>query len=101
MDNAFNFQLSEDKILSKLAIDIGITSFIGLYNYIHKLPYGRNSNRYDLELVIKEKKGTCSSKHAYLKQVAIENGLEQLSLWIGIYKMNTKNTKSIKKTQNS
>ncbi|WP_299116625.1 hypothetical protein [uncultured Winogradskyella sp.] len=95
MDNSFSFQLSKDKTLSKLVIDLGITSFIDLYKHVHQLPYGRNSNRSDLELVIKEKMGTCSSKHAFLKQVAIENDFDKLSLWIGIYKMNAKNTKGI------
>ena len=95
MDNSFNFQLSKSKVLSKLVIDLGMTSFFDLYKHVHQLPYGRNSNRYDLELVIKEEMGTCSSKHAFLKQVAIENNFDKLSLWIGIYKMNAKNTTGI------
>lgn len=95
MDKSFSFQLSKDKPLSKLAIDIGILSYIELFNYTHQLPYGRNSNRKNLELVISEAKGTCSSKHAFLKQVAVENNFEALSLWIGIYKMNAYNTKGI------
>jgi len=33
-------------------------------SYIRNLPYGRTSNRTDLGTVIKENKGTCSSKHA-------------------------------------
>ncbi|GGI57373.1 hypothetical protein [Winogradskyella haliclonae] len=95
MDKSFNFQLSKNNALSKLVLNLGMTSFIDLYNHVHQLPYGRNSNRYDLELVIKEEMGTYSSKHAFLKQVAIENNFDKLSLWIGIYKMNAKNTTGI------
>ncbi|ARV08633.1 hypothetical protein BTO05_02880 [Winogradskyella sp. PC-19] len=95
MDKSFNFRLSKDKPLSKIAIGHGILRFNDLYNHVHQLQYGRNSNRKNLELIITEAKGTCSSKHAFLKQVAIENDFEALSLWIGIYKMNAENTKSI------
>jgi hypothetical protein len=62
-------------------------------NFVKQIPYGRNSNRYDFSLIISENKGTCSSKHAYLKDFAIKNNIPNVQLIIGIYKMNEQNTK--------
>jgi hypothetical protein len=41
--------------------------FEALIEKVKNIPYGRNSNRTDFSLVISENKGTCSSKHAFLK----------------------------------
>ena len=62
---------------------------------INNLPYGRNSSRNDLSLVLSEQRGTCSSKHAYLKQFALDNNIEGVKLILGMYKMNHKNTPTI------
>ncbi|MFI0491896.1 hypothetical protein [Flavobacterium sp.] len=61
--------------------------------FVKNLPYGRNSSRTDLSLIITENKGTCSSKHAYLKDFADKNGIPNIKLVVGIYKMNELNTK--------
>jgi len=66
-----------------------------LVSYIKELPYGRISNREDLTLVLSEQKGSCSSKHALLKTVAVENQMEDVGLFIGIYKMTRENTPGI------
>ncbi|TXD80565.1 hypothetical protein ESY86_20430 [Subsaximicrobium wynnwilliamsii] len=66
-----------------------------LIQFVRKLPYGRNANRTDFELVIKEKKGSCSSKHALLKKVADLNNIKNVKLILGIYKMNRQNTPNI------
>ncbi len=60
--------------------------------FVKQIPYGRNSNRKDFSLVISENKGTCSSKHAYLKDFANKNNIPNVQLFIGIYKMNEQNT---------
>jgi aspartate/tyrosine/aromatic aminotransferase len=46
-------------------------------------------------LIIPEQKGTCSTKHAFLKQLAIEQQQEKITLCIGIYQMNEINTKGV------
>ena len=66
-----------------------------LVSYIKELPYGRISNREDLTLVLSEQKGSCSSKHVLLKTVAVENQMEDVGLFIGIYKMTRENTPGI------
>ena len=67
-------------------------SFENLIEKVKKIPYGRNANREDFSLVISENKGTCSSKHAFLKDYANRNYIENVALFIGIYKMSEKNT---------
>lgn len=64
-------------------------------DFIQKLPYGRNSNRFDPSLVILEMKGTCSSKHAALKMLAEENDIRNVKLILCLYKMSALNTKGV------
>ena len=94
-NNTFNFRIESKNELSQLVRNEGITDWVLLVEFISSLPYGRNENRYDLTLVIKEKKGTCSSKHAFLKAIALENHQEDVKLILGLYKMNNQNTPRI------
>lgn len=90
-----NYQLtSEDKLTATIK-NSGIESWNELIEFVKKLLYGRNSNRVDFGLVISEKKGSCSSKHAFLKKVADLNKVENVKLVLGIYKMNQLNTPNI------
>jgi hypothetical protein len=66
--------------------------FETLIGKVKNIPYGRNANRYDFSLVLSENTGTCSSKHAFLKDFADNNGIENVKLYIGIFKMNEANT---------
>lgn len=66
-----------------------------LIEKVKHIPYGRNSNRTDFSLVLKENKGTCSSKHAFLKDYADLNQIENVKLFIGLFKMNEQNTPKI------
>ena len=75
------------------AIKIKAVNFENLIETVKNIPYGRNANREDFSLLITENKGTCSSKHAFLKDYASKNNIKNVSLFIGIYKMNEKNTK--------
>ncbi|WP_445717344.1 hypothetical protein [Flavobacterium sp.] len=69
--------------------------FKELIDKVKNIPYGRNANRYDFSLVLSENKGTCSSKHAFLKDFADKNEIENVKLYIGIFKMNEVNTPKI------
>lgn len=66
-----------------------------LLEIVRNLPYGRNSNREDLSLVWKEQKGTCSSKHAFLKLIAELNAIPNIKLILGMYKMSASNTRNL------
>ena len=46
-------------------------------------------------MVLSEKKGTCSSKHALLKSIADFNNVPNINLIIGIYRMTESNTPKI------
>ncbi|MEM7087341.1 MAG: hypothetical protein AAF489_14230 [Bacteroidota bacterium] len=74
---------------------LNIYDWATLTAFVQNLPYGRNKNRSDFSLVISERKGSCSSKHAYLKEIAQRNNLNDVQLIMGIYKMNPKNTPGI------
>ncbi|WP_297868252.1 hypothetical protein [uncultured Flavobacterium sp.] len=67
-------------------------NFDELIEKVKNIPYGRNANRYNFSLVLSENKGTCSSKHAFLKDFADKNEIENVKLYIGIFKMNEVNT---------
>lgn len=85
---------AEDE-LTNLVRENGIANWAELIAFVKQLPYGRNQNRHDLSLVLKEGKGTCSSKHAFLKAIADANQFDQVKLILGMYKMNHMNTPAI------
>ncbi len=95
MDASFNFNLLNEQPLSKLCLNKHLTHFESVCQYIKQLPYGRNANKTQLSLVMSEEKGTCSTKHAFLAQIARENGFSGIILYIGIYSMNNINTPGI------
>jgi len=90
-----DFKLTSKDKLTELAKSSGINSWNELTEFIKNLPYGRNKNRTDFGLVLSEKKGTCSSKHALLKSIADLNKISNIKLVIGIYRMNELNTPKI------
>jgi len=73
--------------LSDECVDRGIISFQSLIEWVEQLPYKRNSNRADYSMVLSEECGTCSTKNALAKAVAIENGWDDVQLFIGIYQL--------------
>ncbi len=90
-----DYILNSNDQLTLLLKHKGVSTWNELTRYIKYLPYGRHTNRTDLSLVIKEQKGTCSSKHALLKHIANLNVMPDVKLILGIYKMNASNTPKI------
>lgn len=90
--------LSSEDPLTNLVREKSIDTWSDLLDFTQKLAYGRNQNREDFSLVVRESKGTCSSKHAFLKKLADLNGLENVKLVLGIYKMDHTNTPKIQST---
>lgn len=95
MHKMSNTALKSDDVLTQQIIAKGIITWEQLIEYTKQLPYGRNTNRTDLRLVFTEQKGTCSSKHAFLKKVASLNNIPNVKLILAIYKMSEANTKGI------
>lgn len=85
---------STDDLTTDL-LESGVVSWDDIVRSVQCFHYGRNSIRNDLNLVWYERKGSCSSKHAFLKHVADLNKLPNIELILAFYKMNNKNTPGI------
>lgn len=72
----------------------GITDYQAAGRYLQALPYGRTANRADFGAVLREGKGTCSTKHALLAALAQEQELVVV-LTLGIYEMHERNTPGV------
>ncbi len=94
----FNFQINPGKSISEKFLEIGITDFISASSFVRQLPYRRNTDKYDLMKIFRENCGTCSTKHALLKELANENSIPGIRLMLGIYRMNEQNTPDIGNT---
>ncbi|MBH8599222.1 MULTISPECIES: transglutaminase domain-containing protein [unclassified Thermoactinomyces] len=73
---------------------LGVQTFQEASCYLQTLPYGRNADRVDARSVLREGKGTCSTKHALLAMLAEENNIP-VRLMVGIYLMNKANTPDV------
>jgi len=89
MDN-FNvfpdIRIAEDGPVAKVFLDLGIKTLQEACRYVQALPYGYNSNRDELMILFKEKKGTCTTKHAVIGTLAQELALP-VHKKVGIYAM--------------
>jgi hypothetical protein len=95
MDKLYRSSILSNEQLSAELLVLGISNFGEALNYIKQLPYGRNSNRSDFHLVLKEQKGTCSTKHAFLATLAEENNFSDVKLYLGIFKMCEENVPGV------
>ena len=83
---------AEDVTESFLAL--GLRDYRAAARHVNRIPYGGNRSRTDVLAALREGCGTCITKHALLKQLAIEQGLE-VALIIGIYEMTESNTPGV------
>ena len=73
---------------------LGLGDYREAARHVRGLPYGRTSDRSDWRLVLEEGRGTCSTKHALLAELASENG-RPVSLVLGVYEMDGANTPGV------
>ena len=71
-----------------------IADFRAAGRYLQELPYGRTADRADFRAVLREGRGTCSTKHALLAALAQEQELAVV-LTLGIYEMHERNTPGV------
>lgn len=71
--------------ISKKILELGIKSFKDACDYVHNIEYGYNSNYDDKMILFKEKKGTCTTKHAVIAGLAEELNIP-LFKNVGVYK---------------
>lgn len=81
------------KPVSQQFIDRGAVDFHQACDYVWRLPYGRTQGS-ELFSVLREGRGTCSSKHGLLKVLADELSLG-VDLVLGIYQMAEANTPGV------
>lgn len=91
-----NFNLTTSGIISNHFVKNDITTFHEAIKYIRQLHYGRSKLHYPLN-ILKDKKGTCSTKHACIKQIAQENNINSIKLHLCIYSMSEENTPGVGK----
>jgi hypothetical protein len=77
--------------LSFLFLQKGIHTFQQATEYIRGLPFKRNTDKSDPLCVLNDGFGTCGTKHATLRRLAEEQGLMDVDLVIGIFKMSAHN----------
>lgn len=90
-----DFAITGSGPLSRLARSYTFSRFAGVSEAVRALPYGRNRARGDIAAVLKEQRGTCSSKHRFLAALAHECGHTDVQLMVGLYEMSERNTPGI------
>lgn len=76
--------LTEAGAMSRKFLELGVKSFHEACKYVHELPYGYNSDREDMMILFRENKGSCTTKHGVIAELAGELGLPVVKT-IGIY----------------
>ncbi len=89
-----NVPLAEHGPLSSAFLHRGATTSRTAALLVWGLPYGRTSKSSDLNLVLTEGRGTCSSKHALLCALARETQLP-VNLVLGFFEMDEENTPGV------
>lgn len=74
---------------------VGVFDFRHAAAYLNQLPYGRNTYREDGRAVLKDGRGTCSTKHALLAALAAEQGIDDISLTLGMFEMTERNAPGV------
>ncbi|TCK85677.1 hypothetical protein [Albibacterium bauzanense] len=98
MNKLPNFDIKPNGEISREFLSRNMFTFYQAIEFIRNLSYGRNLNKEDLITVFTDNKGTCSTKHAVLKQLAHENHFNDIKLMLGVFKMNAKNTPKVAQT---
>jgi hypothetical protein len=80
--------------ISAAFIQSGSLDYRAAARSVSRLRYGRNSSAHDPLVVLREGRGTCSTKHALLRRLAAEQDLE-IALVVGIYEMSGQNTPGV------
>src|SRR5690349_19726815 len=81
-----NVKLNSALPISAQFLQLGIDNLYSAIQYVNNLHYAPPSEKFNWQLVLPEKCGTCSTKHSLLVKLANENAV-QFALGIGIYKM--------------
>ena len=95
MVELIDFPICDHGVLSAKLLEEGIHNFHQAIQYVSQLPYGRISDNKDLSLILTEKRGTFTTKHAFLVKLARENNVRELKLTLTVIHMNERHTAGI------
>lgn len=87
-------RFTADGPITRLFRAIGAHDFEAAALHVLQLPYGRVTDRSKFWLVLGEGRGTCTTKHATLAELAQEQQID-VQLMLGIYEMNGQNTPGV------
>jgi hypothetical protein len=89
-----DFEIIARSPISRGVCDAGISTFAQLTQRVAAIPYGRTSSESPVAVLI-QNRGTCSSKHRLLAEVAQEFQQFAIRLTVGIYGMHEGNTPGV------
>ena len=89
-----DFEIIARSPISRVICDAGISTFAQLTQRVSAIPYGRTSSESPVAVLI-QNRGTCSSKHRLLAEVAQEFQQFAITLTVGIYGMHEGNTPGV------
>jgi hypothetical protein len=89
-----DFEIIARSPISRGICDARISTFSHLTQRVASIPYGRTSSESPIAVLI-QNRGTCSSKHRLLAQVAQEFHQFEITLAVGIYEMDEDNTPGV------
>lgn len=81
-----DFTIAPAGMISEQFLNMHIPTFTAACKYVHQLPYGYNIDRDAPMGLFKENKGTCTTKHAVIATLALEQDYP-IHKNIGIYAM--------------
>ena len=87
-------ELSFGRVGSALRAN-GLTQFGAAASYVKSLPYGRTLQPADPLSILREYRGTCSTKHALLALAADEMGSSLVTLMSCFFDMNERTTRGV------
>jgi len=90
----WQYELSFGRVGSGLRAS-GLTQFGAAANYVKSLPYGRTFQPADPLSILREHRGTCSTKHALLALAAGEMGSFSVELMLCFFDMNERTTRGV------
>ena len=86
--------LTADGRITRMFRAAGAHDFPAAALHVLRLPYGRITDRSRFWLVLEEGRGTCTTKHAALAELAREQDID-VQLMLGIYEMSERNTPGV------
>jgi hypothetical protein len=90
-----DFEIKQDFLVSNAFKTRGCKRFLDACAYVANLPYARNAHPTNQLIPLLENRGTCTTKHQLLATLAYEQGVDDLEVMIGFFKMNKQNMPAI------